>query len=139
MTDSSSGGHRVPSNGTTPPPVTTPVPESVLPGTEVTTSPGLFPEPDTFTVDTSDLNLDINIDPSFINDPLAYVPPVDTHEEKLNEIHAHLHELSKKLDHLLEHHHKAGLPTYEGTVSVKLYPQDTHVPNDTSSTEETTV
>ena len=126
MTDSN--GQRVPNGGGSSP----------IPGTEVTTTPGILPE--TFTVDTSDLNLDLNIEPpTFENDPLAYVPPVDTHAQTLDEIHTHLHELHKKIDHLLEHHHKQGLPTYEGTVNVTLYPHDTHVPNDDSSTPETTV
>lgn len=109
MTDSN--GQRVPNNG--------------VPGTEVNLSPGILPE--TYTVDTT--NLDLNIEaPTFENDPLAYVPPVDTNKETLDQIHSHLHELNKKLDHLLEHHHKQGLPTYEGTVNVTLYPHDTHVP-----------
>ena len=124
MTDSN--GQRVPNGGSSSP----------ITGTEVTTSPAILPE--TFTVDTT--NLDLTIEPpTFENDPLAYVPPVDTHAKTLDEIHTHLHELNKKIDHLLEHHHKQGLPTYEGTVNVTLYPHDTHVPNDDSSTPEATV
>ena len=53
-----------------------------------------------------DINIDIGdvatgetfaVDPAYQTDPLAYVPPVDP---RLNEIHAHLHEINAKIDHV---------------------------------------
>ena len=73
-----------------------------------------------------DINIDISdvatgettftVDPTYQTDPLAYVPPVDP---RLNEIHAHLHEINAKIDHVLEHLHQP----LTGTVTIDCPPK----------------